>query len=357
MTHETQHIQTVSIGLGDFKRVRTKNSFFVDKSLFIRDFMAHGAVNVILRPRRFGKTHNLSMLSYYLAHNDDMTEQKNLFAGLKIMEDESFRNEHFGKYSVLYLDLKNCVSGTKTAILVKIRRTLTIMIEPFWNIVGEALKQLYMSDAGNHSAFIHSIPDDKLETILCDLSSYLQKLTGRYSIILIDEYDAPLNVEFASEKDQKDTEKFFSELFSCALKSNTSVFNACLVGVAEIGGSGILSGLNNLVVSSLRNNLFSSYFGFTQAEVIQVLTTQMNLSEQDADNEWEREDGIRDWYNGYQIGDSMVINPWSFAYYLFTQRTLESYWTLTSSTEALFDICRENPLFGEAVAESFLILR
>jgi hypothetical protein len=110
MAEDRQVLPNLSVGLGDFKRIRTDNALFVDKSLFIRDFMASKAVNVILRPRRFGKSINLSMLLYFLAHNDDMREQEELFTGLEIMKDESFCGQHFGKYSVIYLDFKNCVS-------------------------------------------------------------------------------------------------------------------------------------------------------------------------------------------------------------------------------------------------------
>jgi hypothetical protein len=354
MIHENNPLVCCT-GKSNFKFFRGGNRFFIDKSLFIKDFVNSEGYQVILRPRRFGKTLNLSMLSYFFSYRSDMTESESLFSGLKIMEDRSFCAKHFGKYSVVYLDLKDCVAGTKEEILDKIRMTFTTMIEPFWNIVGEALKQLYMSDADNHSSFIHSIPDHKLDTILGTLSSYLQKLTGRYSIILIDEYDAPLNVQFASDDDRKATETFFSRMYSRALKNNNELFSACLAGVAEIRGSGILSGLNNLRVRSLNNVRFSSFFGFTEREVLDVLINQRGMTEEDAITQWSEKDGIKEWYNGYHIGDSLLVNPWSFACYIEDMEK-QNYWVKTSSTEALFNMCWENPLFGESVAQSFPIL-
>jgi hypothetical protein len=226
------------------------------------------------------------------------------------------------------------------------------MIQPFWNLVRESLKRMYKSDGDCHFSFIQSIPDHMLGSILGHLSLCLQKCTGRDTIILIDEYDAPLNVQFASEEDQENTEKFFSELYSCALKSNTSVINACLVGVAEIRGSNILSVLNNVCVHSLDSLRFSSYFGFTEKEVIDVLISQCGMTKDCAVAEWGKRNGIKDWYNGYHVGDRLLINPWSFTCYLEDMK-LQSYWVNTSFANSLFDICRENPSFGEAVAESF----
>jgi hypothetical protein len=202
-----------------------------------------------------------------------------------------------------------------------------------------------------------NISDDGLWEMLGNLIRVLCKRDNSRVILLIDEYDAPLNVVFKDENDNEMRLDFFSNFYSFALKDNPSLWRACLVGIAEIRGAGIFSGLNNLQTYSINDEGFSEFFGFSEGEVMKVLTSPaVGMQERDAYEYWSKSGGIRDWYNGYRIGKFLLINPWSFTCCISRGLKLRSYWARTAAVENLMDVLAERPSLARQVIEHSRLL-
>lgn len=309
------------IGIEDFSEIRTWGYHYVDKTGLIKDLLDDlGKVVLFTRPRRFGKTLNMSMLRHFFSIGCD----KSLFDGLQIMESEQLCEEYMGRYPVLSLSLKGVVGEnyeTARGMLVRLVNEETYQIR---QSMEEERLSGYQKDALDR-LMEHEMSDEDLMDSLRMLSAILYRYYGKKTIILIDEYDVPLDKAFTyGYYDRMVT--LIGNVFSQALKTNDSLYLAVVTGCLRIAKESIFTGLNNLKVFIISSPLYDEYFGFTDREV-QELLGYYGLE--------ACHDTIRQWYDGYRFGDTDVYCPWDVLCYCGDllakpDRKPKAYWINTS---------------------------
>jgi len=314
------------IGIEDFKEIRTEGFYYVDKTGLIRDLLdSWGKVNLFTRPRRFGKSLNMSMLRYFFETGDNC----NLFQGLEIEKETKLCDEYMGKFPVISISLKGINAPS-------FRIAFNMAIETI-NTEARRFQYLLNSDRLSEfekSAFQQLLKRDMDESVLYSslktLSELLSKHHGRKVIILIDEYDVPLAK--AHETGYYDEMVFLiRNLFEQALKTNDSLQFAVLTGCMRISKESIFTGLNNLRILSISDVRFDEYFGFTYAEVRDMLEYY------DLSSHYRT---IKEWYDGYRFGNVDVYCPWDVINYCDLLRAdasawPENYWINTSSNDSV----------------------
>ena len=313
------------IGVDNFEELITKDYFFVDKTLFIRDLLdMKGEVNLFTRPRRFGKTLNMSMLRYFFEMEEDNAGR--LFAGTKIMSAGEEYLKWMGQFPVISLTLKSMKQATWELSFEMLKKAIREEYSRHWKTV-EASGRLNDADRERFQR-IRDLKgtDADYADALKFLSECLYICTGRKTIILIDEYDVPLeNAHFAGFYEQMTA--LLRSLFESALKTNENLEFAVMTGCLRISRESILTGLNNLKIMPITAEDYAVYFGFTPDEVEAMLRfydLEMNLKT------------VQRWYDGYQFGSTEVYNPWSVINYVQSCRTNKDafarpYWSNTSS--------------------------
>ena len=313
------------IGVDNFEELITKDYFFVDKTLFIRDLLdMKGEVNLFTRPRRFGKTLNMSMLRYFFEMEEDNAGR--LFAGTKIMSAGEEYLKWMGQFPVISLTLKSMKQATWELSFEMLKKVIREEYSRHWKTV-EASGRLNDADRERFQR-IRDLKgtDADYADALKFLSECLYTCTGKKTIILIDEYDVPLeNAHFAGFYEQMTA--LLRSLFESALKTNENLEFAVMTGCLRISRESILTGLNNLKIMSITADTYAEYFGFTPDEVEAMLRfydLEMNLKT------------VQRWYDGYQFGSTEVYNPWSVINYVDSCRTNKDafarpYWSNTSS--------------------------
>lgn len=302
---------TLLPGISEFKTYIDEDGLFVDKSLFIQDFMNLGApISVFLRPRRFGKSTNLSLLKNFFQIGADKT----LFEKFLIGQDTAFVEAHCGKYPVVYLSLKDTKGPNWTTMYSKIWRSLRETVLVHHADLG--------GDIGTASCynFMSIEPPAIFEDVLKQLMMSLHRKYGKQVLVLIDEYDAPLNHAYLKGY-YEEASSFFNEFYSAAFKDSGTLKKACLMGIMEIRGAGYGSGFNNASYFTAVDGKFSQYFGFSKTEIKKYCSTEeLNI--------------VLKWYNGYTMGKHRLINPWSFIQWLESKETI-CYWTGTGDVNDL----------------------
>lgn len=327
----------VPIGIESYKEIIDKDYYYVDKTLLIRDLLdKRGKVNLFTRPRRFGKTLALSMIQTFFEKETDkagnVVDNSRYFKDMKIMRSGRGYREHQGIYPVISLSFKSAK-------------------QPDFEMSYHMLTELLASEYRRHKALLEA--DGLLEaerkkyedimqqksgraeyaTSLKFLSDCLKRCYGKNVIILLDEYDVPLeNAYFCGYYDEMSG--FLRSLFESALKTNDSLEFAVITGCLRISKESIFTGLNNLKIISVLDNSYAEYFGFTLAEVRQMM---------EAFDITDRLDEVRRWYDGYLFGETEVYNPWSVINYVDTaiSNTIsypKPYWSNTSSNSIVRDL-------------------
>ncbi|MBV7276667.1 AAA family ATPase, partial [Clostridium sp. PL3] len=311
------------IGIDDFEKLITRGYYFVDKTLLIKDLLDNKAdVNLFTRPRRFGKTLNISMLQYFFENSGK--DNSYLFEGLNIMKEGENYISHMGQYPVINLSLKSAKQPTfelalkciKDELVDEFRRHNYILKSDKLIKEKEEYEKIEKKESGA----------ELYVTALKFLSQCLEKYHNKKVIILIDEYDVPLeNAFFEGFYDKMIS--FIRSLFESALKTNSSMEFSIITGCLRISRESVFTGLNNLDIISILNDHYDEYFGFTQNEVNMILE-DYGLS--------EKEELTKSWYNGYIFGQAQVYNPWSvvkFVKDLHKNKNVlpTSYWANTSS--------------------------
>lgn len=306
------------IGYSDFKNIVDEKFDFVDKSLLIKEVIDDAGVILITRPRRFGKTLNMSMLRYFFELSSD--DRTYLFKNLKISSETDLLLKHQGQYPMIYLTFKDVKEHSYQAAFEKILKLIG-------NVCDEYSKVLLNSDklTDFQKRKINNILEERasqtdVEDSLRMLSKCLYDHYGRKVCILIDEYDTPIQSGYLNGY-YNEIAGLFRSLFSAALKDNVYLFKSVLTGILRISKESLFSGLNNLKVYSVSHPKYGAYFGFTENEV-KALLFQSELEKNSAE--------IKDWYNGYQIGDHVLYNPWSIINCLQDKGVLSPYWVNTS---------------------------
>ena len=310
--------KAIPIGIENFEDIIKDNYYYVDKSMLIEDILVNrAAVTLFTRPRRFGKTLNMSMIKYFFdVRNKD--ENRKLFEGLKIFGSEYMKEQ--GKYPVIFVSLKDLRADTWEMCLLEIKKLISKIYREFQYItekMNEDDKEIYDSIKNRKN-------DMDLNTSIELLSEYLFEYYGERVIILIDEYDAPIINAFDKGYYDKAI-NFFQVFYSSALKTNDSLKYGILTGITRIIKEGIFSGLNNLKVDTILNKKFSEYFGLLESEVIKML----NYFEM----KYKIEE-VKEWYNGYIFGDKRIYNPWSIINYV-DNGEIKAYWANVSGNTLL----------------------
>ena len=310
------------IGISDFKRLREDNYYYIDKTDIINNIVKDGAsVNLFIRPRRFGKTLNMSMLKYFF-NIEDKKENRELFENLKISKSEYMEEQ--GKYPVIFISFKNLEEEDWESCLRKIKNLISDVYNEF-EFLRENLNKRDLKFFDN----IWMEEDGVVwESALKNLTRYLYEYYGkRKVIVLIDEYDTPM-IQSYQEGYYKKAILFFKKFYGDALKDNEYLQYGVMTGILRIAKEGIFSGLNNLKVNTIFNERYSEFFGLTEAEVMEAVK-YYNL-------EYELED-VKEWYNGYQFGNNEIYNPWSIINFL-SDGELRPYWIGVSGNKLIDDM-------------------
>lgn len=326
------------VGEDDFAKVR-QEYYFVDKSPFIREFMdRHGAVMLFARPRRFGKTLTLSMLRYFF-DIDHAEENRQLFDGLAIARDADAMQEQ-GTRPVVFLSLKEWKRLDWSGMQEEIRMHLA-------NLFAE-YRFLHMQNPRDQQIFTAVLQEtanlSTLRNALAFLMHLLEEHYGKKPILLLDEYDTPIQAAWSRGYYQEAID-FFRGFLSSALKTNPSLDFAVLTGVLRISKESIFSDLNNLQVDSVLHTTFPVAFGFTEAEIRQLGT---NLGCTASVPE------IKDWYDGYRMQGHEIYNPWSVLQYFANDCEPRPYWVNTSGNAILAELMRSIDDEHAATLESLL---
>ena len=322
------------IGIENFEEFPSENFYYVDKTLFIKELLQNwGKVNLFTRPRRFGKSLNMSMLKCFF----EIGSKPALFEGLKIMQEKELCEKYMGKFPVISISLKNVDGLDFKAALTALKNIIgkEAMRFPFLlesGCLSDAEKASYqrLIRIGTTSESIYDMTDAMLTGSLQTLSQLLEKHYGQKAILLIDEYDVPLDKAF--QKGYYDEMvNLIRNLFDNALKTNDSLYFAVLTGCLRISKESIFTGLNNPKVHTISDVRYDEYFGFINADVDELLDFY-GLS--------AYKDVIRDWYDGYHFGDTDVFCPWDVINYcdeLLADPNAEpdNYWANTSGNDLI----------------------
>ena len=331
-------------GISDFKTLIENNYYYVDKTPFISEVGKNvGKTLLFTRPRRFGKTLNMSMLKYFFDVRD-AEENRKLFKGLEIESSSYFKEQ--GKYPVIFISMKD-IKGNNFEDLKKIT---TNCISDLYAEYSSLRENLDERDRKKFEKIWFSEKDGNYEDSLKFLAKILYDYYGKKVIVLIDEYDAPL-VSAYRYGYYKEAKNFFSNLYGSVLKDNISLQVGVITGIIRVVRAGIFSDLNNLKEYTILNKEYDEYFGFLEEEV------KESLKYYEIDSKLEE---VHSWYNGYKFGDKKIYNPWSILNFLSTKE-LRSYWIDTSDNYLIKDILKSadrgtfdklnNLLFGKKVEE------
>lgn len=319
-------MKKLPIGHWDFEKVISDDYYFVDKSLFIKEIIERGAeVTLIPRPRRFGKTLNMTMLKCFFEKTAD--SKQHLFSSLNISQHaESMK--HQGQYPVIFMTFKDtkelgwegCCEKIKMVISNEFRRHQYLLDTNNLDTKQKSDFKKVVDGSASQAVFENSIKD---------LSSHLQAYYDRKPIVLIDEYDAPIQAGFINHY-YKEVINFMRGVFGSGLKDNPNLHFAVMTGILRVAKESIFSGLNNLKVCSLINNAYSDKFGLLEAEV-KVLVDYYQLSNKMED--------VKSWYNGYASGDNhTVYNPWSIVNFADNNGKFQPYWLNTSDNAIIKEL-------------------
>jgi hypothetical protein len=313
-------LKKLPVGISDFKEIIERQYYYIDKSLLIKDILEIASkATLIPRPRRFGKTLNISMLKYYFEKSNE--DYSYLFKDLAIWQEGKEYRQHQGQYPVIFLTFKDVSSNN-------------------WGLCYEHLKGVVANEYKRHDYLLRSSVLDEIqksryinimsfmagqadyENALKNLSQYLCKYHNENVIILIDEYDTPVQQGFLNGF-YGDIIGFMRNFLSGALKDNVALEKGVLTGILRVAKESIFTGLNNFKVYSLLKNEFSTYFGLLENEVFDMLKYYKIEDEMD---------DIKSWYNGYVFGESIIYNPWSIINFVQDYKYgLIPHWINTSS--------------------------
>ncbi|KDE68048.1 9-O-acetyl-N-acetylneuraminate esterase [Fusobacterium necrophorum DAB] len=327
-------------GISNFKVLREKNYYYVDKTAFIEELQQEiGKTILFTRPRRFGKTLNMSMLQYFW-DIQNTEENRKLFRDLEI-ENSPYMAEQ-GKYPVIYLSFKDLKSKSWEDCLEDIK----LFIQSLFYQYRHILPKLDSFAEARFSKCIHG--DSNLAELKFSLKFLTELLSSHYQIkvvLLIDEYDTPIISAYENGY-YEEAISFFRTFYSAALKDNEYLQIGIMTGILRVAKEGIFSGLNNLTVYSILDEKYSSYFGLTEEEVEQALKYyHMEYNTQE----------VKEWYNGYQFGNTEIYNPWSIINYISNQK-LDAYWINTSSNGMINQILEMAGRAGSSVFQKLEIL-
>ena len=320
--------RTVGIGLQSFEKIRENNYFYTDKTKFIKEWWENGDdVTLITRPRRFGKTLNMSMTEQFFSVN--YAGRKELFEGLSIWESEKYRNLQ-GTYPVIALSF----ADVKETSFAQARKAVCRIIKMTYNqydflLEGNVLNESEKKDFRSISA---DMEDSQAAFSLKLLSNYLSRYYGKKVIILLDEYDTPMQEAYVNGY-WEELVSFTRSMFNSTFKTNPHLDRAIMTGITRVSRESIFSDLNNLKVVTTTSAEYADCFGFTEEEVFAALD-EFGMS--------DKMQEVKSWYDGFIFGTHTdIYNPWSILNYLDTGK-LDTYWANSSSNSLVGKLLRES---------------
>ena len=318
---EMRDKKPLPIGIDDFKTIIEADYYYADKTKMIESLLDDGAgVTLFTRPRRFGKTLNMSMLNYFF-NLKNKEENRKLFENLYISKSKYMNQQ--GEYPVIYLSFKDIKALNWEKCYFMTRRLITYLYNEF-EFLREKLNKKDLSDFDK--VWLDEEGAD-WENSLKNLLRYLYEYHNKKVVVLIDEYDTPI-VSGYNNGYKKEVLDLYRSLYSTVLKSNMHLQFSVMTGILRIAKEGIFSGLNNLKVNNIFSEKYSEYYGMTEEEVLEGLK-YYNL-------EYEIND-VKDWYDGYQFGKIEVYNPWSIINFLDNGK-LKPYWQGTAGNETINEL-------------------
>lgn len=332
--------RSVGIGNQDFAKIITNNIFYVDKTLFIKEWWENNdAVTLITRPRRFGKTLNMSMVERFFSVR--YAGQGEVFEGLNIWKEEKYRNLQ-GTYPVISLSFANVKETTYEGVRIRLCQILSDLY----------LRNDFLKESGvlkeKEKEYFDRV-SEKMDEIdaaislhrMCD---FMQRYYGKNPIILLDEYDTPMQEAYVNGY-WREIVMFMRNLFNSTFKTNPFLDKAIMTGITRVSKESIFSDLNNLEVVTTTSDKYADLFGFTQQEVSDALR-EFGLS--------EMEESVKDWYDGFTFGNRTdIYNPWSIINFLDKKR-LSTYWANTSSNSLVSKLIREGSKDVKMIMENLL---
>ena len=317
----------LGLGVDDFKKIRTLDYYYIDKTKFIEDILLDGAdIKLFCRPRRFGKTLNMSTLKYFF-DIENREENRKLFNGLYI-ENSPMINEQ-GKYPVIFITMKGIDSSNWNGAIKNIRDKIFKLYSEYDGKINHILtdneNKVFNKFAGKES------DEEELKTSLSFLTSVLYRYYNQKVIILIDEYDSPIISAYENGY-YNEAVNFFKGFYGDVLKTNEYLHMGVLTGIVRVAQAGIFSDLNNIENYTILNRKYSQYFGLLEDEVEKAL--------KDYDVSYKLEE-VKFWYNGYRFGDSEVYNPLSILKFLSNQE-LGAYWINTSGNAVIKELLKNS---------------
>jgi hypothetical protein len=316
----------VAIGIQDFEKLRKRGCFYVDKTGFIKEWWENeDEVTLIARPRRFGKTLNMSMLDCFFSNRYE--NRGDLFEGLAIWEEEKYRRLQ-GTYPVISLSFAN-VKGTSYE---QSKEMICQMITRLYSRHNFLLKDNFLDE--KETMYFHSVNETMSEAVasmaIYSLSEYLSRYYGKKVIILLDEYDTPMQEAYVGGFWDEFT-GFIRSLFHSTFKTNPYLERAIMTGITRVSKESVFSDLNNLEVVTATSKKYETAFGFTEKEVFLAMD-EMGMTEKDK---------VKQWYDGFVFGEvEDIYNPWSIINFLNTGR-ITAYWANTSSNSLVGKLLRE----------------
>ena len=324
---ENAALRTLPIGISDYVRAQSEY-YYVDKTMLIKEFLdKKPLVSLFTRPRRFGKTLNMDMLRVFFEISDEDTSR--YFMDKNIWKCGAQYQAHQGKYPVIFLTFKDVKFDTWKATIDKIRGLLQ---EEYGRhqelLISDRISQY---EKEYFSKILDATANEvELTSALERLSKMLATHYEKSPIIIIDEYDTPIQ-EGYSKDFYDEIISFMRNFFSGAFKDNKNLSYGFLTGILRIAQESIFSGLNNLTVNSVMDEEYSQFFGFTSDEV-KVMLEYYNMS--------DKENELKDWYDGYRFGNEEIYNPWSVINYISRGGIPQAYWVNTGKNEILDDVMR-----------------
>ena len=318
--------KVISIGNQSFESIREKDNFYIDKTNFIREWWDNDdTVTLITRPRRFGKTLNMSMLECFFSNK--YKDRGDLFEGLKIWNDEKYRKLQ-GTYPVIFLSFAEIKQNNYNDAVEKIKRIICEVCQQFdflknWDGLTEIEKK-------NISNISYNMSDVMAQDLIKNMSNYLSRYYGKKVIILLDEYDTPMQEAYVNGY-WEELVAFTRSLFNSTFKTNPYLERAIMTGITRVSKESIFSDLNNLKVITVTSDEYSKCFGFTEDEVFAALDEQGLSSEKEK---------VKLWYDGFTFGDEKdVYNPWSIINFL-DEKKYKTYWADSSSNGLVNELIR-----------------
>ena len=328
-TRKEASTMLLPIGYDNFREVIENQLDFVDKSLFIEDILADKATKaaVFTRPRRFGKTLNLSMLHHFLAGTVDGQSTAGLFKGLHIAQRADLCAQHQGKYPVVFITFKDIKAASFEDACAGLANLMSRTYTEHVDLLSS--EKLFSHQKKVFETILEQrATKADLQSALLNLTQVLHQHHGVKPWLLIDEYDTPIQASYVQGHYDPMIE-LMRGLFGSALKTNPHLERAVMTGILRVAKESLFSGVNNLQVYSLLRPQYAEYFGFTEPEVAELLK-KAQLE--------ERAEAIKQWYNGYQVGSATLYNPWSMASCIREKGELIPYWINTSDNKLIRDL-------------------